>query len=442
MSERRGRSFVRYGLLALTILPALWLTALVYCYGVNVPYWDEWDNSVVLHMKYMDGTLRLGDFFSYTNEHRPALPRLIDLIVEILTHGNRRAEMFVQIATAACMVYCIYRLARKTVPNYALPLTAIASWLVFSTVQYENWLWGEQLVLVLPVTLLWFGLALIYSERSYWFKVVAGAVIGLAAVYCFAAGFIIFLILAAVQLIHAREKRVNVLFGMLIWVVAISCTARMYTITTPPNHQPMFLSALWLAPGISAVYILLFFGAPFGSHAPPIFDLLGIGALLIVLSLVVLIRVRREFDRALPWLGALAFGGTMALLTMAGRLQFGIQQAMTSRYATFALLLPIGLMFLWAVTFPQWPRGIQRTVVVIGALLLVAQLYASVITVRDMKNTRMNREAALAELPYINVRDDQESQRILHEIYPDRERLTEVANQYSAHGIIPPMVKP
>jgi hypothetical protein len=53
----------------------------------------------------------------------------------------------------------------------------------------------------------------------------------------------------------------------------------------------------------------------------------------------------------------------------------------------------------------------------------------------------LKRAAGLAELPYINVHDDEKS-KILGELYPDRERLRMIANDYAAHGMLPPMVKP
>jgi hypothetical protein len=442
IDRRRARPWSRYALLALMVLPGIWLALLVYMYGVNVPYWDEWDNSVQLHMKYLDGTLTLGDFFEYTNEHRPALPRAIDLAIEIATHGNRRVEMFAQILCAGFAVFCIFRLAKKTLPDHALPLTAVASWFVFSTVHYENWLWGEQLILVLPITLLWFGLWVIYSDRSYWFKVIVGTATGIAAVCCFAAGFVIFALLGAVQLIRAREKRLNMLMGVFVWVTAFSTCSRLFVMSPPKSDHGPMIQLLWLAPGISALYIDVFFGAPFGSHQPPIVLVLSAGAVLILVALVGLARIRHAFDRTLPWLAVLAFSGTMAVLTLAGRLQFGIQQAMTSRYAYFAVLLPIATLFIWGITFPLWSKGVRRTIITVGVLLFAAHLYASAISIPDMRNTYINRTAGLEELPYINIHDDEVSNVILHEIYPERERLKAIANDYAAHGFLPPMVKP
>ena len=219
---------------------------------------------------------------------------------------------------------------------------------------------------------------------------------------------------------------------------------KLYTLTSPlpsqeaPPVRPE-LSSLYLF--IASLYVAIFFGAPFWSHAPPFSTMIAIGTMLVVVSLIPFARIRRTFDLALPWIAALGFSWIMALLTLSGRLQFGIQQAMTSRYATFALLLPVAALFLWAVTFPTWPRGVRRMMIVVAALFFAANLYASILSVRDMRNTWIKRRDALAELPYINVHDAEQS-KILGELYPDRTRLREMANAYSADGILPPMVKP
>src|SRR5438045_4451566 len=92
--SRDARAPLRWLWIALIVLPPLLLSLLIDMYGVNIPYWDEWDDSVILHMKYLDHDLHLADFFQNTNEHRPAIPRMIGLAIEIATHGNRRAEMF------------------------------------------------------------------------------------------------------------------------------------------------------------------------------------------------------------------------------------------------------------------------------------------------------------------------------------------------------------
>ncbi|HTL31085.1 MAG TPA: hypothetical protein VL282_17775, partial [Tepidisphaeraceae bacterium] len=232
--------FVRYLLTALIIAPGAWIALLVYLYGVNIPYWDEWDNTVQLHMKYIDGTLRPSDFFSYTNEHRPAVPRAIDLAIEILTRGNRRVEMFASILAAAVSVWCIYLLARRTIAQHALALTAAASWLLFSTMQYENWLWGQQLMLILPITFFFLGLAVTYTGWPFWAKVTLAVLLGIGAILCNAAGFFICALLGCVQLVHTRSKRLTFLVALLVWVTAFSVSVRLYSLSSPATEsEPM-----------------------------------------------------------------------------------------------------------------------------------------------------------------------------------------------------------
>jgi hypothetical protein len=48
----------------------------------------------------------------------------------------------------------------------------------------------------------------------------------------------------------------------------------------------------------------------------------------------------------------------MNITTMIGRVGFGTSQALASRYVTFAVMMPAGLLFLCALVFSHWREGI------------------------------------------------------------------------------------
>src|SRR5438128_1219761 len=88
--EARG---VRYVLLLALVLPALLPFNFVYRFGVNLPYWDQWE-LVPLLAKLHDGQLTLADLTAQHNEHRIFFPRLIMLGLATLTRYNTVAEMY------------------------------------------------------------------------------------------------------------------------------------------------------------------------------------------------------------------------------------------------------------------------------------------------------------------------------------------------------------
>ena len=61
-----------WALLLLPVLQGFWY---VHCYGVNVPWGDQWDGMAPLFEKWFAGTLSFGDFWAQHNEHRCLFPR-------------------------------------------------------------------------------------------------------------------------------------------------------------------------------------------------------------------------------------------------------------------------------------------------------------------------------------------------------------------------------
>jgi hypothetical protein len=118
-------------------------------------------------------------------------------------------------------------------------------------------------------------------------------------------------------------------------------------------------------PGAAAVYVLVFLGSPFtfGTKLPPLSLGLGMGGLLVLLLLICAVYVwskryhRSLLGEALPWLMLSMVAVSAAVLTMIGRLGFGPNQARSSRYVTFAVMLPIALLALVPMVRSHWSRS-------------------------------------------------------------------------------------
>ncbi len=105
---------VKRCLIVLVFLPAIWLGTLIYVYGVDTPYWDEWDEVPSALVKQEAGNLHLSDLFAQHNEHRILFPRLIMLVTAHLTSWNVRAELFVIWLLACVCSFSLWRLSRAT----------------------------------------------------------------------------------------------------------------------------------------------------------------------------------------------------------------------------------------------------------------------------------------------------------------------------------------
>ena len=154
-SEQKGGPFGRPALTFLVLaLPALWVGWLIYQYGVDMPWGDQWDSTRLLLEKMRAGTLGFADFFAFHNEHRIFFPRLLTLGLAKLTHWNVRAELLmIWILVCVCSLN-LWRVAQISgwrnsgVRHWLLLGTNV---LLFSPLQWENLLWGFQIGFILPL---------------------------------------------------------------------------------------------------------------------------------------------------------------------------------------------------------------------------------------------------------------------------------------------------
>src|SRR5262245_4376798 len=134
--------------------PAALIGVLVYAFGVDVPVLDQWDGVFPLFEKWEVGTLQFAHFYALHNEHRMLFPRLVMFGIAWVSGWNIRVELFVLWAMAVLCALNLWRLARATgfAPGTAGPwLLVAATALWFTPLQYENWLLGIQIGVMLPV---------------------------------------------------------------------------------------------------------------------------------------------------------------------------------------------------------------------------------------------------------------------------------------------------
>ena len=112
----------------------------------------------------------------------------------------------------------------------------------------------------------------------------------------------------------------------------------------------------------------------------PLAGLATVGAFALSAASVVR-RSRSDFERLLPWCTLALFALLSATVTGVGRVGFGAEQALTSRYATIAGLLllatVVALALLWeqrARTAESVSRGSRLLVVLLATLALIGQL--------------------------------------------------------------------
>ena len=390
-NERKNGPFGRPAFAFIVLaLPALWVGSLVYHYGVDMPWGDEWDSTRLLLEKMQAGTLGLGDFFAFHNEHRIFFPRLLTLGLAKLTHWNVRAELLMIWILACVCSLNLWRVAQVTgwrnsrARHWLLLGTNI---LLLTPLQWENLLWGFQIGFILPLATMTACLWVAPSLRRP-FDFFATMVLCFISTFSIASGFASWFLTAPLLLLWNRKTPARgERSWRLVWVSVgiVSVCSYFHGFVRPAAH-PSPMEAI-KHPLLAARFALAYLGNPFGSAGTAfkqasIAQMAGAGLVIVLLvSVVYLWRCRRDrilMGHSLPWLSLTLIALVNAVLTTFGRVGFGINGAMRSRYVSFAIMMPIGLLFLVSLILRHWhersPVNVHRVRVTVGFVSFVTAL--------------------------------------------------------------------
>src|SRR5262245_60555941 len=108
----RRNSLAWRALLAATVVPPLIVFVLIFRFGVNVPFQDDWDTASVL-IKWRNGSLTAGDFWAQQSEHRIATVRAVIWAVGAVSELNVVWLMCFGALSAAVALVLYGRLIRR-----------------------------------------------------------------------------------------------------------------------------------------------------------------------------------------------------------------------------------------------------------------------------------------------------------------------------------------
>jgi hypothetical protein len=363
--ERKNGPFGRPAIAFIVLaLPALWVGWLVYRYGVDTPWGDEWDSTRLLIEKMQAGTLGFGDFFAFHNEHRIFFPRVLTFALALVTHWNVRAELGLIWVLACVCSLNLWRVAQVTGWRNSRALHWLmlgTNVLLFSPMQWENLLWGFQIGFFLPLATITASLWVSPSLRRP-FNFLATMLLCLVSTFSIASGFASWFLTAPLLLLsngkpRARAEKSWWVTWVAVGIVSIGCYFHGFA---RPAAHPVTTAAVE-HPLRAIQFILAYLGTPFSGAAPnPSSIAVGASAalcLLLAACVFYLWRWRRDrtlLAHSLPWVSLAGWALVNAVLTMVGRLGFGSIAATLPRYVSFAIMLPIGLLFLVPLIFRHW----------------------------------------------------------------------------------------
>jgi len=438
--------------LCASAIPVLYLAWYIYSFSSALPVNDQWDVAPFI-ISAKEGHLDLRQLFHFHNEHLIAIPRLLFAGLALLFTWDNRAECWVTFVFVAAIFGLLCRVVlkgRERGEMAGLVALVVAAVFLFSTTQWQNWLWGFQLAWPIPVLALTVVISLLYRSRG---GVVTGVVIvaaTLIAVLSMGSGFLVPLILFVVfggRYLCTRDRHI------LPWLTLSGCLTALaiglfltnkppgagaihfgtssfqgipillanpfldYTRSVPAS-LPLFLSAAYIC---SVILIVIFIW----------FSVLGLRA--------------KAFETPLFSTGfALAVWASLSVTTISlARANSGFDGLAQSRYISYAVLLPVGLLLMAVALLRKkglrgGGKGLCRAWIFFGIALAASSLRGEVSRLqwgRDMHATYSRLSEFLKVAPAFPI--DLELQKFC----PRNDRLAiidAVARDRLIRGMVPP----
>jgi len=334
-------------------LPVILLFWFVVTYSVSVPVSDEW-TLIGFFRKIQSGTVNFGDFFAQDNEHRPFFPRIIYAIMAFSSKWDIKLENYFSLLLALVNFLLLYKISISTIneSNRALfHLFGIATCIIFfSLIQNENWLLGFNLTFFLTITCAISAIFILDFCKN--FPPITQIV--LASLCCFinsfsnASGLLSWLaILPSLYLVKGEPKQKKIRF--FIWILLFILCGFIYSIGYQKPPQTPHILFIFQQPLITLEYFFTIIGSPFCQHIfPPVITGLIIFLAFSLFNIFYFKNYRSDFaTKATPWLSLSWFSILFALVTTIGRAGFGVEQATSSRYTTYLVLLIISCLQMW-----------------------------------------------------------------------------------------------
>lgn len=350
----------------LSAIPAIILLYMIFRFHVNVPYFDEWAIAELLD-KWYRGVLVLGDFWKKHNEHRVFFSKIVIFALARLSSWNLLYEEIFSFLFASASFLFIARLVKKTEIFLAwrggFLLLPLASLVVFSLRQWENWTWGIELIYYMGVFGSVAGIVVLSDLVFSWRRLWCAALLGVFSIYSYSCGILFWPVAFFLLLFHAFPDKTTKSRVLLLWVLlsTLAIGGCFYDFGHLAKHPPYEYGLE--NPGEFIRYFFACLGSPLipdrNAHK------MGVVGFLAFVSLSAFLFLKLKKREA--YLGYVALGffsiGNMFFTTI-GRSGFGDVQAITSRYVTISYPLWIALIFLSAVTFKvleSGPSGISET---------------------------------------------------------------------------------
>jgi hypothetical protein len=421
-------------LILLGVLTLITTTIGVVRHFTPVPLGDQWDGTIGFYLRAQHDPL--GAWFEQHNEHRLVFSRFL-FYCDVRYFGGRNVSLLAaNLVLAGLIALTIVRIAVRRIAlsqSQTFGLIGTTLLFTFSWMQFENWTWGFQNQ--------WYAVCLFAlwafesvercadnlasanrAKANGW--LIAAWLCSIAAAGSMASGLLVIAV-AVAQGIVRRVGIVRVVFTLVLGAVIWFLYFRNWHAPTPSDARNAALDH----PLRLVEYALVYLGSA-GFHTPLAY--LSAYAWGAVVALTALFEVLRLFARSNPALGSFLayalFGAANALLTASGRLIFGIESALSSRYTTISLLCALTLM-LFSLANAKSVRG-RRVIVLAGCIAIILLAIFQRLSLRGDEDERYGRNVG-----GLAVRAHVYDNAVTKPIYPFEDRLVPTAKEAEAAGL-------
>jgi hypothetical protein len=420
----------------------------------SAPFWDQWGYEAEPLMLYFSHHLTLHELLSQHNESRLFVPRVAALIYAPLTRWDIRFEVAVTVLAILLVSIGIHILILR---NTALTARQKILCLIFccgatlQTTQWEVLLFGAYYFVVPGLALIW-SLVIAGNQWRFPLKVFSWCALSIFATLSYINGVMLWVLLFPCLLFEPRRhgdskqgNRLWVFLYCLIGAITLGLYFHGY------HHQTGLPTtrATLSDPLRMLAYYLYWISAPIAHFSPALPFSASCGAALLLIFLVpavYLLVARGTSYRVYNFYSFLTIGAYSLLTGLSitvGRSAFGVEQAFSSRYQVFSLLLPailLPLLFLAANTYSnnhpdytvQWSQVGLLYVGAAGILLVVNFINGSA----ELKSYGKARHEAQLVVAYSTVIPDNPDLQLAFPVGPQVARICRILAPFHLPHIV------
>ena len=383
----------------LVFLPAVTILGCILYFAIEVPVLDDWDTPGHLYQQMLEGDVSLSHFFSQHNESRKVIPKIISGGVGLI--AGYRVSVFSLLAWFIVFLtfLLLLRLLPRGIqqqPQVLFCSALLLGLLVFSPAQQTMQL--QQAIAfaqVLPPLYLALSLWIQSLNWAYPRTVVACCLLSVLATFSFVNGMLCWLLACPFFRVWLTDwptapplyKRT-----ILTWTGGYFCCAgvalSLYFWDYHSHGTSASFQVLLHDPGLGLQYFMTWVGAPLTRFTEwdsrVLFATLSGSGLLLVGGITLggmLWTWRRTGNREIPclsfpWICFTSYGLLSGLMNTVGRTGMGLDNALASRYSSYSLWVPVGLIGSVTTVWLTQSRKTQRTLVLVFGIFLGAMFLA------------------------------------------------------------------